>query len=108
MTVEQALIIGADAVSVHINIGDESDSEMLRMLGYVSRQCLKWGMPLVGRAPDLAFIGPGGTEDPFEVEARHHVHHPSVAIVVSKLGVECVIARRQNNCPDLKSILSGF
>jgi len=46
-TVEEAVKLGADAVSVHINLGAETDREMLRQLGQVSRQCLKWQMPLV-------------------------------------------------------------
>ena len=46
-TVEEALSLGADAVSVHINLGAETDREMLRQLGYVSERCLQWQMPLV-------------------------------------------------------------
>ncbi len=46
-TVEEAIKLGADAVSVHINIGAETDKEMLEQLGYVSERCLDWQMPLV-------------------------------------------------------------
>ncbi|MBW8041830.1 MAG: fructose-bisphosphate aldolase [Planctomycetes bacterium] len=46
-TVEEAVKFGADAVSVHINLGAETDKEMLRQLGSVSRQCLLWQIPLV-------------------------------------------------------------
>ena len=46
-TVEMALRIGADAVSVHINIGAESESKMLKDLGEISTKCLEWGMPLL-------------------------------------------------------------
>ncbi|MGA1796311.1 MAG: 2-amino-3,7-dideoxy-D-threo-hept-6-ulosonate synthase [bacterium] len=46
-TVEMALKIGADAVSVHINIGAESESDMLKDLGEVSIKCHEWGMPLL-------------------------------------------------------------
>jgi len=46
-TVEEAIKLGADAVSVHINLGAETDKEMLRQLGYVSEQCSEWQMPLV-------------------------------------------------------------
>ncbi len=42
-----ALKIGADAVSVHINIGAESESQMLQDLGQVSIKCLEWGIPLL-------------------------------------------------------------
>jgi fructose-bisphosphate aldolase/2-amino-3,7-dideoxy-D-threo-hept-6-ulosonate synthase len=46
-TVEMALKIGADGVSVHINIGAESESEMLKDLGNIAIQCHEWGMPLL-------------------------------------------------------------
>jgi predicted phospho-2-dehydro-3-deoxyheptonate aldolase len=46
-TVEEAIMLGADAVSIHINLGAETDKEMLKQLGYVSKKCLKWQMPLV-------------------------------------------------------------
>ena len=46
-TVEEAIKLGADAVSVHINLGAETDKEMLGQLGYVSEECLEWQMPLV-------------------------------------------------------------
>ncbi len=46
-TVEEAIKLGADAVSVHINLGAETDNQMLRQLGLVSRHCSQWQMPLV-------------------------------------------------------------
>jgi predicted phospho-2-dehydro-3-deoxyheptonate aldolase len=46
-TVEEALKLGADAVSIHINLGAETDRHMLRQFGQVSERCLEWQMPLV-------------------------------------------------------------
>ena len=46
-TVEEAIKLGADAVSVHINLGAETDNEMLQQLGYVSQRCTEWQMPLI-------------------------------------------------------------
>ena len=46
-TVEEALRMGADAVSVHINIGANVEHEMLRTLGDTARLCDIWGMPLL-------------------------------------------------------------
>lgn len=46
-TVEEAIKLGADAVSVHINLGAETDKEMLSQLGYVAERCVDWQMPLV-------------------------------------------------------------
>jgi predicted phospho-2-dehydro-3-deoxyheptonate aldolase len=46
-TVEEAIKMGADAVSIHINLGAETDNQMLRQLGYVSGRCMEWQIPLV-------------------------------------------------------------
>ncbi|MDH4240016.1 MAG: 2-amino-3,7-dideoxy-D-threo-hept-6-ulosonate synthase [Phycisphaerae bacterium] len=46
-TVEEAIKLGADAVSIHINLGAETDNQMLRQMGLVSRHCSQWQMPLV-------------------------------------------------------------
>lgn len=46
-TAEEAIKLGADAVSVHINLGAETDKEMLRQLGQISERCMEWQMPLV-------------------------------------------------------------
>lgn len=45
--VEECIRLGADAVSVHINIGSETESDQLSILGQVAERCDFWGMPLV-------------------------------------------------------------
>ncbi len=44
--VEEAVAIGADAVSVRIEIGGKDEKAMLRLLGQVGRDAWRWGMPL--------------------------------------------------------------
>lgn len=46
-SVDEALRIGADAVSVHINVGAETEPDMLSDLGAISADCMDWGMPLI-------------------------------------------------------------
>lgn len=46
-TVLEAVKLGADGVSLHVNIGTQSDPEMLFTLGEVSRECREYGMPLI-------------------------------------------------------------
>ena len=53
-TVEEAIKLGADAVSIHLNIGDGTEREMLADFGQVARDARDWGMPL------LAMIYPRG------------------------------------------------
>lgn len=46
-TVEEGLKHGADAVSVHINLGDANERDMLRDMGRVAEACDNWHMPLL-------------------------------------------------------------
>lgn len=46
-TVEEAIALGADAVSIHINLGAPNESKMLEAAGEISRDCTRWGMPLL-------------------------------------------------------------
>jgi fructose-bisphosphate aldolase/2-amino-3,7-dideoxy-D-threo-hept-6-ulosonate synthase len=46
-SVEKTLQMGADAVSVHVNVGSEKEPEMLMQLGSISEICDNWGMPLI-------------------------------------------------------------
>ncbi len=46
-SVEEAIRLGADAVSIHVNIGDELERDMLSQIGKVSESAERWGMPLL-------------------------------------------------------------
>ena len=45
--VKEAIRIGADAVSVHVNVGGKEEPEMLEQLGTISGECNKWGFPCI-------------------------------------------------------------
>lgn len=55
-SVTNALRMGADAVSMHVNIGADSEARMLSDLGNVAIECMEWGMPL------LAMMYPRGKD----------------------------------------------
>jgi predicted phospho-2-dehydro-3-deoxyheptonate aldolase len=55
--VEEALKMGADAVSVRIDVGGSNESAMLTLLGEVSRDASRWGVPL------YALMDPGSVKD---------------------------------------------
>ncbi len=46
-SVEEALKHGADGISVHINLGDESEREMLKETGACAEQAADWGIPML-------------------------------------------------------------
>lgn len=56
-TVEDGIKLGADAVSVHVNIGDENEVKMFEDLGGVTSLAQDWGMPVLamvyGRGPQI-------------------------------------------------------
>ncbi|HNQ55401.1 MAG TPA: 2-amino-3,7-dideoxy-D-threo-hept-6-ulosonate synthase, partial [Methanothrix sp.] len=66
--VEECLKMGADAVSVHINIGSETESDQLSILGCVSERCDFWGMPLVA----MMYPRGKGIANPNDVEVVAH------------------------------------
>lgn len=80
-TVEEAIKLGADAVSIHVNMGDADEKEMLHDFGVVSSHCREWGMPL------LAMIYARGEKikNAFDVEYIKHA-----ARVGDELGADIV------------------
>lgn len=56
-SVEEAIKLGADAVSVHVNLGDDHEKDMLVDLGKVTSTAKDWGMPVLamiyGRGPEM-------------------------------------------------------
>jgi fructose-bisphosphate aldolase/2-amino-3,7-dideoxy-D-threo-hept-6-ulosonate synthase len=80
-TVTNALKMGADGVSVHINIGADSEARMLEDLGRVAVGCMEWGMPL------LAMMYPRGKK----IANEHDVENVKMAArVAAELGADIV------------------
>jgi len=80
-SVEEAVRLGVDAVSVHINIGGVDDDVMLQTLGEVSDSCDEWQIPLI------AMMYPRGQniKDPNDVLVLSHV-----ARVGAELGADII------------------
>lgn len=74
-TVEEAIKLGADAVSIHVNIGSDTESEMLSHFGAIALSAHEWGMPL------LAMVYPRGPKIKNE-------HDPKVVKHAARLGAE--------------------
>ncbi len=96
--VDDAIKIGADGVSVHINVGDENESEMLQTLGKVSRDCREWGMPL------LAMMYPRGEK----IEDEHGIEYVKiVARVAAELGVDIVKTNYTGSIETFREVTKG-
>ena len=97
-TVEEALKIGADAVSVHINVGAETEPEMLSDLGQVSKECNEWGMPL------LVMAYPRGPkiENSYDPHAVAHA-----ARVAAELGADIVKCSYTGDIDSFREVVKG-
>ena len=80
-TVEESLKLGADAVSIHINLGAGTDKEMLQQLGHISERCFEWQMPLVA----MMYTRGAKIEDEYDVKYVKHA-----ARVGAELGADIV------------------
>jgi len=97
-SVEEALKFGADAVSVHVNIGAQYEAEMLATLGRISERCDYWGMPL------LAMMYPRGDK----VENEHDVEHVKlVARVGVELGADIVKTNYTGDIDSFEEVVKG-
>jgi predicted phospho-2-dehydro-3-deoxyheptonate aldolase len=74
-SVEDAIRLGADAVSVHVSLGlgNERDGQALAELGRISGECQRWGMPI------LAMM---------YVYGAHHQNNPASIIHAARVGAE--------------------
>ena len=97
-TVEEALKIGADAVSVHINVGAETEPEMLSDLGKISNDCNEWGMPL------LVMAYPRGPKikNSFDPDAVAHA-----ARVAMELGADIVKCSYTGDIDSFRDVVKG-
>ncbi len=97
-TVEEAIQLGADAVSVHINLGAETDREMLGQLGQVSGSCFQWQVPLVAmmytRGPKI--------KDEYELKNVKHA-----ARVGAELGADIVKVVYTGSSDSFSEVVQG-
>ena len=79
--VAEAVALGADGVSVHINLGSSNEAAQLSDFGLVADRCARWGLPL------LAMVYPRGPRiaDPTDPTLLAHA-----ANVAADLGADIV------------------
>ena len=97
-SVEEGLKLGADAVSVHINLGAETDSRMLMQLGHVASKCDEWQMPLV------AMMYTRGAKIKDECELSNVKH---AARVAAELGADLVKVAYTGSVESFSEVVEG-
>ena len=95
---EEAIKTGADAVSVHINVGAETEGEMLADVGRISKECNEWGMPL------LVMAYPRGPKitDSYDPQMVAHA-----ARVASELGADIVKCSYTGDIDSFRDVVKG-
>jgi len=97
-SVEEAVKIGADAVSVHINVGAEQEDKMLVKLGRVADDCDRYGMPL------LAMMYPRGPK----IQNQHAVDVVAhAARLGAELGADIVKTNYTGSIETFKEVVRG-
>jgi len=97
-SVEEALKIGADAVSMHINVGAESEGDMLADLGMVADECSEWGMPLIV----MAYPRGPTIKNSYEPQVVAHA-----ARVATELGADVVKCSYTGDIDSFREVVRG-
>jgi fructose-bisphosphate aldolase / 2-amino-3,7-dideoxy-D-threo-hept-6-ulosonate synthase len=97
-SVQEAMRIGADAVSVHVNIGAQDEDKMLQNLGKVSEECDMFGLPL------LAMMYPRGPKIQSEHDAAVVAH---AARIGAELGADIIKTNYTGNIETFKTVVES-
>ncbi|HDH40980.1 MAG TPA: fructose-bisphosphate aldolase [Candidatus Altiarchaeales archaeon] len=97
-TVKEAIRLGADAVSVHVNVGAGNESEMLHNLGMIAEECNEYGMPL------LAMMYARGAKVEKESDVRYIKH---VARLGAELGADIIKTVYTGDKKSFKEVIDG-
>ena len=97
-SVEEAIKLGADAISIHVNLGNGQEKEMLYDFGRVSYEARTWGMPL------LAMIYPRGEKitDEYDVDLVKHA-----ARVGDEMGADIVKVSYTGSMESFQEVVEG-
>jgi len=97
-SVAEAVRVGADAVSVHVNVGAQEEGKMLETLGKVADECDVYGMPL------LAMIYPRGPKIPDEHAADAVAHSARLG---AELGADIIKTNYTGDIATFKAVVEG-
>ncbi len=97
-SVEKAIRLGADAVSIHVNLGAKTEGQMLSDFGTVAQDATSWGMPL------LAMVYPRGKK----VKGEKDVEMVKLAARVgAELGADIVKVPYTGSAKTFHQVVKG-
>jgi predicted phospho-2-dehydro-3-deoxyheptonate aldolase len=95
--VEDALRLDADAVSIHINLGDDQESAMLKDFGAVLSACQQWCMPLLA----MMYVRANGktSTEPADIKLA--------ARLAAELGADLVKVSYPGSAEAMREVVDG-
>ncbi len=97
-TVEEAIRLGADAISIHVNIGAEDEKTMLHDLGRVAKDAAEWGMPLLA----MMYMRGPKVKNGFDVNLVKHA-----ARVGAELGADIIKVPYTGSPETFREVVEG-
>ena len=97
-SVTRAIRYGADAVSIHVNLGAEDESVMLRDFGNIAMDCEEWGMPLIA----MVYTRGAKIKHEYDVEVTKHA-----ARVGAELGADVVKVVYTGSPESFREVVEG-
>lgn len=97
-TVEEAIRLGADAVSVHVNLGAEDEKSMLQDFGRIARIAGDWGIPLLA----MVYTRGSKVKNEYDVNVIKHA-----ARVGAELGADIVKVPYSGSSESFREVVQG-
>ncbi|OHD28962.1 MAG: fructose-bisphosphate aldolase [Spirochaetes bacterium GWD1_27_9] len=97
-TVEEAIKLGADGISIHVNLGAEDDTKMLQDFGMIGKLCSDWGMPLLA----MMYTRGKKIQNEYDVEAVK-----LAARVANELGADMVKVSFTGDVESFSKVVEG-
>jgi len=96
-SVSEVVNLGADAVSIHVNLGNQYEREMLNDFGKISSDCQKFGMPLYV----MMYIRDDNNQDISNIKSITHAVR-----IAAELGADIVKIAFNWTAKELKNIVA--
>jgi len=96
--VEEAIKLGADGVSIHINLGARDEKNMLRDMGKVINDAYNWGMPVLA----MMYVRGDKIDNEYDPQVVKHA-----ARVGAELGADVVKVSYTGSSESFREVVEG-
>jgi DhnA family fructose-bisphosphate aldolase class Ia len=87
-TIELAIQLGVEAVAVHVNLSSIYEHEMLTILGKVSADCHRYGIPLMAIMYPRKENADGSDNNYYELKENNNAEYTNLVAHAARVGME--------------------